>query len=148
MKMNRQWGWLFVVLLVMPLSNAKAGDLADKQKQTAAEKDIKKDIKAVNDKCGTAMTATLDFPSFKNSDPKGEYGIAGSCDAAMAGLRNLCDTDDGKAAVKGKVKKVVCSYGGSGKRSAALSGGTLTYKLDWEAANSADFVTNYLKSNL
>jgi hypothetical protein len=51
--------------------------------------------------------------------------LLSKCQAAEYVVKNLCDTEEGKKAVKAKIQKVVCAHGDSAPSSISLSGGTL-----------------------
>jgi hypothetical protein len=60
----------------------------------------------------------------------------------MAGMCR--DNPAARDALRGRVQRYVCQYGGLGRRTIALSGSTLTMTIDWEASNYGDYVGGYL----
>ena len=146
MRKEKMMVLVLTTLLVTPLMG-RAETLAEKEKKAPQNKSLAENLQSTNESCGTAITASIDWASITPADLD-QYGPAGYCDEAMAAIRGLCGTDDGKAAVKGKIKKLVCTVGGAGKRAVALKDGTLRYTIDWKASNNTDFVNDYLKNNI
>ena len=65
------------------------------------------------------------------------------------GLRRgciVCGEEMAKETVKQKVKKLLCKVGA--QRAIDLKDGTLTYTIEWDAANASDYVTDYLMKTL
>jgi hypothetical protein len=122
--------------------------IKEKQARTAAEAELKTEVDRANTACGTTLTETINWASFKGTDPA-KYSISGYCGNVMAGVRKVCEgSPEGKEAVKKNLKKVDCALGGEGKRSAAVKDGTLSFKVDWNAGSDDDFVKAYLENNL
>jgi hypothetical protein len=141
---------------------AWAASLKEKKIIKQENEDLDRYFKEAHDACGTSFKTTIDWTSFKGELAKAADGKLADkngvklqsssfsyfCAApAPKAFVPLCGDDDGKKAVKAKVKQYVCKFGGEGKSKAQLKGGTLTVWIDW---NAYDFHTTkeYLESNL
>src|SRR5579863_2688540 len=98
-----------------------------------------------NTACDTQITATTDWDSFDSIDlaklgKKGlnELPIGDYCGRPLISVHDLCKQmkEDGKAAVKKSISKYVCRYGGEGKSAVDVSGGTLTFTVDFKDGNN------------
>jgi hypothetical protein len=97
--------------------------------------------------CGKDIPGGFDKPSYKGQ-LETNNSIYGFCAELYSGLRNICSDADGKAAVKEKINKIECAFGGKGKRALSLNSGTLQMTIDWDAANYGDFIKAWLLKNL
>jgi hypothetical protein len=131
----------------------KSGELTElmnfnrKEYEAEAEKYWADDVKATNDKCGTAITARIDWKSVSEDlILKDNLSIPGYCGAALEGIRTTCGDEIGKAAVKAGIKVVACNFG----KAAALTldKGTLGYTTSKDASNQADFAHVFLEKKL
>jgi hypothetical protein len=93
------------------------------------------------------MTGAFDWAGSKMED-LATYSPSGYCESAYTAPVQVCGDKDGKEAVQQKVKKVLCKFGGKGKRVLKLNGGTLEFTIDWDAANNDDYVKAFLMKNL
>jgi hypothetical protein len=75
-----------------------------------------------------------------------EFSASGYCDAALEGIRRVCDDALGKDAIKQKIKSMTCGFGG--ERSISLKDGSLAYTINFSSTNDADFVYAYLTNTL
>jgi hypothetical protein len=105
-----------------------------------------------NPTCGSALTAGFAWPGF-DSLPVDSQGTLGFQPGqfgreCLQGFERICGSPDGKAAVKQKVQRLVIAYGGQGKQTLALAGGTLTYTIDPKLGNSASTCQLWLGSHL
>jgi hypothetical protein len=132
-------------------------DMSLRQKEFAKKQDeyFKKEADLANEKCGTKIAAKIDWQSFKaeidkSLDGKHEssYSFSGYCDSPMGTMFSMCDSEDGKAAIKKRIKSYTCKFGGEGKRKIELKGSNLTMWVDWKAANYDDYVKEYLGKTL
>jgi hypothetical protein len=85
-----------------------------------------------NSACGTTITGPIAYAGFDAvPDIGSKMPVGQACGEAAAGISNLCHAGDNyKAAISKGIQKVVCTYGGAGKRAVSLSGGTLTYTVE------------------
>lgn len=136
-----------LMAVALPLSSVSSVSLKDKQRQKAIQEELDEEVASANEACGTKLTATLKWETFKMADSD-TYSFDGYCAAPVGAMRRLCDNDTGKEAVQKGVKKVVCQYGGKGKRAYTLKDGTLTYTIDFDAPNNDDAARDFLENNL
>lgn len=137
------------------LASGTAGgeSLQDKEKWARQDAYMTDHIKSANDACGItdkskAITNGFDKASFANEDWT-KHSPNGFCSSVFDDLRSLCaNTPGAKDPVQKKIKRVACKYGGKGKFGVALSGGTLTYSVDWDETNVDEKITTFLKKNL
>lgn len=123
--------------------------IAEARAMKSTEEQFLKEIEWTDKKCGTKLEGAIDWKSFQKAKfRETNYSVSGYCDSALGGLESVCSDEDGKQAVQEGVKKVVCSFGGKGKRALKLEKGTLTWTLDWEASNNDDFAKEWLLNNL
>jgi hypothetical protein len=121
--------------------------LGEKKKWREQEEFLAKEAEQVTTACEKAVPGSFVKPSFKDQ-LETNNSIYGFCAEAYSGLRNICADPDGKAAVKEKISKFECSFGGTGKRALSLKDGTLQMSIDWEASNYGDFINEWLLKNL
>jgi len=124
---------------------AAAAATREKQIQPEQEAALATNVEHTNKKCGSALSVKFDWSGLPAGALK-EFSAAGYCDAALEGIRRVCDDALGKDAVKQKIKSMTCSFGG--ERSILLKDGSLAYTINFNSSNDADFVYAYLQSNL
>jgi hypothetical protein len=128
---------------VMALSGAPS--LAARERMAYQEGKLADYANFTNRQCGTAMTVTFDWAGASEKDlPR--YSASGYCDGALQGLRRVCEKSLGKEAVKEKIKRITCGFGPS--REISLKDGALSYKINFNSSNDADFVYEYLGNAL
>jgi hypothetical protein len=106
---------------------------------------LAKNAEHTNKKCGSGFTVKFDWTKI----PPGalnEFSAAGYCDAALEGIRRVCEEALGKDAVKQKIKSMTCGFGG--ERAISLRDGSLDYTISFNSSNDADFVYAYLQNSL
>ena len=123
---------------------ASAENLAEKRKHKEQMEYLQKEIDYTNEKCGVKITGSIDWTGSVLEDFD-KYSGYGYCEEALSALESVCEDQDGKDAVKEKVKTFVCKFG---KREVTLKEGTLTWSAEWESSNNADFVKEYLMKAL
>jgi hypothetical protein len=124
---------------------AAAAAAKEKRIQPEQEAALAKNVERTNKICGSGISVKLDWTAVPAGALK-EFSAAGYCDAALEGIRRVCDDALGKDAVKQKIRSMICSFGG--ERSISLKEGSLAYTINFNSANDADFVYAYLQSNL
>jgi len=114
--------------------------LQEREQWALMEKEIAQYVNLLNEKCETKIAVSFDKETFRgNFMEAGKTGLAASrwwqsANESVGTLRNLCVANaTSKAAVKGKVTKVVIQHAGSG-RAHQLAGGTITAVVDTAAA--------------
>ena len=126
---------------------AQAESLEEKKKHREQEDQLNEMVKTTNEKCGTKLSANMDWKSTKKEDLQTNSPSA-FCGNALEAIQSLCDEAESKAAVQKQIKKVTCKWVAEGKRSVKLSGGTLSYDIDWNASNANEFIHDYLMKHL
>jgi hypothetical protein len=124
---------------------ATAAKTRDKQIQPEQEAALAKNVERTTEKCGSGLTVKFDWTGIPAGALK-EFSASGYCDAALEGIRRVCDDAPGRDAVKQKIKSMTCGFGG--ERSISLKDGSLAYTINFNSANDADFVYAYLQNNL
>jgi hypothetical protein len=147
MRSTQGLGFLVIGMAIFGATLAYAENLAEKKKHKEQQEYLQKELDYTNEKCGTKITAEFDWSKSKLEDLD-TYSGYGYCESVLDALETVCADDDGKAAIQKDVKKVLCKFGGKGSRSVSLKKGTIEYVIEWDAANSADFVKEYLMKTL
>jgi hypothetical protein len=124
---------------------ATAATTREKQIQPEQEAALAKNVEQTIEKCGSGLTVKFDWTGVPAGALK-EFSASGYCDAALEGIRRVCDDALGKDAVKQKIKSMTCGFGG--ERAISLKDGSLAYTINFSATNNADFVYAYLQNNL
>jgi len=124
---------------------AAAAATREKQIQPEQEAALAKNAEHTNKKCGSGFIVKFDWTGLPAGALK-EFSAAGYCDAALEGIRRVCEEALGKDTVKQKIKSMTCGFGG--ERSISLKDGSLAYTINFNSANDADFVYAYLQNNL
>jgi hypothetical protein len=124
---------------------ATAAKTREKQIQPEQEAALAKNVERTTEKCGSGLTVKFDWTGIPAGALK-EFSASGYCDAALEGIRRVCDDSPGRDAVKQKIKSMTCGFGG--ERSISLKDGSLAYTINFNSANDADFVYAYLQNNL
>jgi hypothetical protein len=124
---------------------AVAATAREKQIQPEQEAALAKNVEQTTKKCGSGFTVKFDWTGVR-ADALKEFSASGYCDAALEGIRRVCDDALGKDAVKQKIKSMTCGFGG--ERSILLKDGSLAYTINFNSTNDADFVYAYLQNNL
>jgi len=117
----------------------------EKQIQPEQEAALAKDAQHTAEKCGAGFTVKFDWTGIPAGALK-QFSASGYCDAALEGIRRVCEDAPGKDAVKQKIKSMTCGFGG--ERSISLQNGSLAYTINFNSTNDADFVYAYLQNNL
>lgn len=103
------------------------------------------DMAQTNQKCGSTITANIDWSTFANVDLTHEtHSVSGYCGAALTGMRNLCDSDSGKIRVQTRLKKFECDW----SRGFGLNEDKFNFGIYWEQVNAAGNVEKFLDNNL
>jgi hypothetical protein len=131
-----------------------AQTLQQKSQHQYSEKMVNDAVTDVNKKCESNLTAGFDWTGFDKLTPTDSQGNLGFQPGqfgreCLQGVYSVCDFNgaDGKAAIKQKVQKLVVAYGGEGKRSLALSNGTLTYTIDTKVGTNR-FCMEWLQQHM
>jgi hypothetical protein len=137
-----------VVIAAASISTAAVSQsLKDKEYFAGQEKYLAEQVAYANQKCGSTVAVKFDWSKPPTPEERGTYSAYGYCQAALDGMRRVCESSDaGKDAVKQKIKSVTCGFGP--QRSIALKDGAIDYKINFNSSNDADYVFEYLQNNL
>jgi|HubBroStandDraft_1064217.scaffolds.fasta_scaffold294707_2 hypothetical protein len=114
-------------------------------------------ISFLNKSCGTSITGPIAYAGFDAvPDIASKMPVGQACGEAVQGVANLCSPSTPpayKAAIQKGISKIVCTYGGTGKRAVSMSGGTVTYAVEFPWPGKVDidgthFVQYYVAKNL
>ena len=134
-----------MLLLLAGGTIAEAQSLKIRQKQADQEKQLEENIPPLNKACGTEIVVKFDWKDVPGEELE-KYSASSYCDAAMSGIRHICEDDIGKKAVKEKIKTMTCGFGA--ERSVSLKDGVLDYKINFSSTNDMEYVYKFLQDNL
>jgi hypothetical protein len=139
--------WIGTIAVLAVLSSGAASSDPKKLHNLMAsqEEQLVRGARDVNKACGTALKVKFDWTGVKEDDLF-HYSAAGYCEAALDGIRQVCRDPSGKDAVGEKIKSVTCGFGAS--RDITLKDGAVSYKINFNSANDADFVYEALENAL
>jgi hypothetical protein len=135
-----------VVALSIVSSVALAQSLKDKEYFADQEKYLAGEVTSTNERCGNSLAAKFDWLKPPTPEERKTYSAYGYCGAALEAVRRVCDSQAGKEAVKQKIKSLTCGFGP--QRAIALKDGTIDYQINFNSSGDADYVFEYLQSNL
>ena len=115
------------------------------KREPEQEAALARDVEQTNKKCGSGFTVKFDWTGIPTG-ALNEFSAAGYCDAALEGIRRVCEEALGKDAVKQKIKSMTCGFGS--ERAISLKDGSLDYTINFNSTNDADFVYAYLQNSL
>jgi len=107
---------------------------------------VAEEAKEATDACGTPIAFQVDYATYSgalddvNNQPPWAYA-ANVSDA----LKRVCASDEGKAAVKSKIRSVRVSHGEA--EAMSLTGGTFSYAVPYSGHSPAS-VVKWLEGNL
>jgi hypothetical protein len=129
-------------------SPTQSPTLKDKEYYAGQDKYLADKVPYLNEKCGTNLAVKIDWSTPPAPEDRGTYSAYGHCEAALDGVRRVCEMSPaGKDAIKQKIKSVTCGFGP--KRSVVLKDGAVDYKVNFkQSSNDADYVFEYLQNNL
>ena len=144
MKLMRSIG-LVAMLAAVALVSADAQSLKVRQLMESADKDFARQADPLNDKCGTKMTAKIDWANAVEDDVT-HYTVASYCEAGTKAINRVCNNPTGKKAVMEKIKTVTCGFGK--EPSMSLKDGALDYKITFQQSKDEEFFFQYLEDHL
>jgi len=134
-----------------------AQTIAQQANHKAWQDQVDAKVGYLNKACGTTIAAPIAYAGFDAVPDIGmKMPVGQACGEAEEGVANLCSPTTPpayKAAIQKGISKIVCAYGGAGKRAVSLSGGTLTYTVEnpWPGKYDTDgthFVQYYVAKTL
>jgi len=145
-----------IILVTFFSAPAMAQTIAQQQQHKYSQDQVDSQLSFANGACGTTITAPIEWTGFDHVDlntagrDNHSVAVGQYCGEPLEALNTLCHTGDpAKAAVKRNIQKVVCKYGGPGKRDVSLAAGTLTYSVDFKpGATSKMFVQSYVANHI
>ncbi|QSQ23348.1 hypothetical protein JY651_51175 [Pyxidicoccus parkwayensis] len=100
----------------------------------------------MNNACGTAVTAAIDWNSVTDDQLK-ELSISNYCESPLTALKELCKVSNvAKQTVKEKVKQVSCRFGP--ELETKLEADRLIWTTSKDASNQEQYATKFFKKNL
>lgn len=127
-------------------SAADAQSLKLKQLFAADRTKVAEEAKEASDACGTPIGFQMSYATYSaalddvNNQPPWAYA-ANVSDA----LKRVCSSDEGKAAVRARIRTVTVAHGD--RESMSLSGGTFAYAVPYSGHSPASIV-RWLEDNL
>lgn len=130
--------------------------LKEKRIKKKVEKELQDEMKKTNKACDAKIKVSVDWQSFKKANTIAGTltRIASACEFSIEEVAKVCRDDDGKAAVKEGVKKIVCTYqdAENQKLKPTLAKGTLTHRV-WVKQDGGEYrqgvdVSDFLAENL
>jgi hypothetical protein len=141
--------WIGTVAALAVLSSVAAYSQSLKIREQIEKEDkaLVEYADKTNQACGTAMAIKFDWKGAKDDDVV-KWSVSGTCDHALDGIRQVCATPAGKAAVKEKIKSVTCRFGTAGETT--LKDGAFSWNIDFPAGSNtvANSVHKYLQDQL
>lgn len=116
-----------------------------KAERAHAEQGLAEGVKSLNEACGTAVVATVDWDSIPDAVLK-QYSISSYCGAPLDALGRLCASAEAKKAIQAQVKAFSCRFGEALKLE--VQAGRVTWTTAKDEANQEDFATKYFEANL
>lgn len=137
-----------IILSLLAFQVVPAQSLLEKREAQQQMDNIKDDMESMNKKCDAKMTFKYDLKSFGDKKTWHEYSPSSRCVSLVNALFSICDTPDGKEAVKKNIKELTCNFGGAGKRAFKKAGNKLNYTVDWGSANDQEFLKGEIEKSL
>jgi len=127
-------------------STAGAQSLKLKQLFAADRTKVAEEAKEASDACGTPISFQMNYATYSSAldDVNNQSPWAYAANVSDA-LKRVCSSDDGKAAVRGKIRTVTVAHGD--QESMSLSNGTFAYAVPYSGHSPASIV-RWLENNL
>jgi len=126
-------------------TTAGAQSLKARQFQAQQEEYLARSVADAGKRCDAQIAAKIDWSTITQDEP-GSNSPSGFCGEALDAIGSLCGQTLAKEAVQKGVKTLVCTMGGA--RAITLKDGTLTYTMNYDAANNEDYNKDFLKEHL
>lgn len=124
---------------------AKLASFNRPERESRQQEGFTQAVKAMNDACGTSVTATIDWKSVSDEVIK-RYSVSSYCGNPLEALQKLCESAVGKKIIQAKVKKFSCQFGSELKLD--VKAGAVSFTTQQDAANQEEFATQYFEKNL
>jgi hypothetical protein len=110
------------------------------------DKEFAEALAGLNQKCGTSVTAAVDWNSISDELLK-KYSISSYCSGPLSALQGLCDGSPvSQKVIRAKVKQVRCQFGTEMKLE--VQDGAVKWTTAPDAANQEEFAKTYFENNL
>ena len=145
--------FLLAALTLAPFT-VRAESLEEEERWQREGSYMDRSVESTETQCGVKITYEWDKKSLLEAKAEEQRtaqsaSINGRSSALYDEIESICRaSQSGKDRVAKSIKKIIFRWGGKGKMSLALKGGTLTYTLDYEASNVSDAMKAFLKKNL
>ena len=137
-------GTLFL-LLIAATPPVWAQSLETRKMRAEQEAALEAQVALTNKKCGTSITARIDWTTFDEAEVLTKR-VTSWCQAALDAIEDICGDALGKEALTTKVKSITCA--GAATPAAALKDGDLTFAFSLTPNQNKLLVRTYLEKNL
>jgi len=132
------------LIVIAATHSAWAQSLETRKMRAEQEAALGAQVALTNKKCGTNITARIDWTTFDEAEVLTKH-VTSWCQAALDAVEDLCGDALGKEAVT-KVKSITCA--GAATPAAALKDGELTFSFSLTPNQNKLLVRTYLEKNL
>lgn len=126
-------------------AGAAAQSLKARQFQAKEDEYLARSVADASKRCEAKIAAKIDWTAIAQDEP-GSSSPSGYCGEVLNAIGSLCGQAMAKEAVQKGVKTLICTMGGP--RAISLKEGTLTYTMEYDAANNEDYIKDFLKEHL
>ena len=137
-------GTLSLVVLAVSASTW-AQSLATRKMRADQEAALGGQVALTNTKCGTSLTARIDWNTFDEAEVLTKR-VMSWCQAALDAVEDICGDALGKEALTSKVTSITCA--GAATPAATLKEGELTFSFSLTPNQNKLLVRTYLEKNL
>jgi len=137
-------GTLSLVLLALT-SSTWAQSLETRKMRAEQEAALGEQVARTNKKCGTSLTAHIDWNTFDEAEVLTKR-VTSWCQAALDAVEDICGDALGKEALTTKLKSITCA--GSATPAAVLKDGDLTFSFSLTPNQNKLLVRTYLEKHL
>jgi hypothetical protein len=141
---------IWIATLVLAFAADAFAEEPPKVRKARYDSELEKRIGEVNAKCGTKLTAAIDWASFDKDEGKwSDKSIASYCEAPLNALERFCEGESSRAYIKKTLETLTC-HAAKDKASwkAAVDKGHLHWHVSPDASNNDDYARAQLLKNL
>lgn len=135
---------LLLLVLIAAAHPAWAQSLETRQMRAAEEAALGKQLARTNEKCGTSITARIDWNTFDEAEVL-KKRVSQWCQAALGAVEDICGAALGKEALT-KLKAITCA--GAATPAGSLKDGELTFSFSLTPNQNKLLMRKYLEKNL
>lgn len=142
------FGCVALAASLVAVDVASAQSLRIRQLQRDETARFTEEAARIENACGVAIPATIDWSSFEDGDYQDGASVAGFCwSSAVDAIAWLCDDDLARDAITQRINRLECAIGE--ERTATITeDGTYRYTFTWNDANSFTWHQDFLRDNL